>query len=832
MEKNLKLNSWIKNLLVYLLATVVFLLFYGLEALNPQNINWLLSARHDWGQHYLGWAFYKDEPWTFPLGHINNYIYPIGSNVGFTDSIPLIAVFLKLFKAWIPEDFQYIGIWILSCYIMLAHYTYKICNLYKVNFLLSICITILILINPVLFYRGMHPALCSHWLLLGSVYYYLIPASADNVNKLNKKQFFLSCLSALINPYMFLMLIGFNIILPLKHYFYDRLISLSNVFFWLIKILASVTFLWLLIGMISLKGGEDISVDGGYGLYSLNINSLYNPFGLSSVVPQQPTLSWHQYEGFMYLGVGMITMLFISVFILCCKSRKALFFKEKKWLLPLLILVLLLILFAFTNKISFEDKIVFEIPINDRFIHVLNIFRASARTFWLAYYLVIIVSLLVFVKVKINYWIKATVLVTVILIQVYDLESLYKSRNIVAGGYDSPLNEKEWKSVLSPVNRIITYLPFNNSLLNTLDYQDLCYVALKNKKPITIGYSARENITEIKIITDSLTDNITSGNISINDLYVTTPKYIDDFKYLVATKKAILRYLDGYYLLYHPDKKITLSKETGVFRMKLDSLNEVFSQSSFIKEIVTPKFENNKIELNIEEIAIRNQSIKIGGWAFIKKSSTNKENHVFITISEGDKTYLTKTKFIQRPDLNKAFNKFDLENSGFNASFLLDREINNDTKLGIAIKNEANEWVYSDLGYLNHLNPNKKLKKISKLPKEVEMAGNIDNISNEVPGFIEIGGWAIIRNQDSDDNEISVVLSKGENKYSCSTAITLRPDVNKAFNNKFNYEKSGFSVKIDSHNLESGDYKIYLIVKNRKSRIEILMNTGRILNIR
>ncbi len=40
-------------------------------ALQPSNINWLMTARHDWGTHYLGWAFYKNEPWHFPIGKGN-----------------------------------------------------------------------------------------------------------------------------------------------------------------------------------------------------------------------------------------------------------------------------------------------------------------------------------------------------------------------------------------------------------------------------------------------------------------------------------------------------------------------------------------------------------------------------------------------------------------------------------------------------------------------------------------------------------------------------------------------------------------------------------------
>ena len=57
-----------------------------------------MSMYHDWGQHYLGWAYYRDADWSFPLGKMDNFYYPVGTNVGFTDSIPLLAFVFKIFS--------------------------------------------------------------------------------------------------------------------------------------------------------------------------------------------------------------------------------------------------------------------------------------------------------------------------------------------------------------------------------------------------------------------------------------------------------------------------------------------------------------------------------------------------------------------------------------------------------------------------------------------------------------------------------------------------------------------------------------------------------------
>ena len=81
-------------------AAIIFLISYSLTILIPTNDNWLMTVRDDWGTHYLGWFFYRNEPWTFPLGNVSRYYFTPGTNVGFTDSIPLMAIFFKIFFAF------------------------------------------------------------------------------------------------------------------------------------------------------------------------------------------------------------------------------------------------------------------------------------------------------------------------------------------------------------------------------------------------------------------------------------------------------------------------------------------------------------------------------------------------------------------------------------------------------------------------------------------------------------------------------------------------------------------------------------------------------------
>ena len=209
---------WIASFICVLL---IFHICYDIRILIPTNISWLMTARHDWGTHYLGFYFYKTESWHFPLGNIENYFYPIGTNVGFTDSIPLLAIFFKLFGSLLPENFQYFGIWLLSCHLLAAFFTIKLFNLFKVNNLYTFLAVLFIVSNPVLVYRGLHPALCAHWLFIAPTYLYFLPGfNFAQVKKILLFQFLLLTISALVNPYICLMVFGFTLTISIKFAFF------------------------------------------------------------------------------------------------------------------------------------------------------------------------------------------------------------------------------------------------------------------------------------------------------------------------------------------------------------------------------------------------------------------------------------------------------------------------------------------------------------------------------------------------------------------------------------------------------------------------------------
>ena len=98
-------------------GAIIYFIIYGIGVLNPLNENWLLGGG-DLTQQYFGWVFFRHGPWTFPLGLNPSYGIDISSSIVYSDANPLLALILKPFQAFLPDPFQFQGLWLLVCFIM------------------------------------------------------------------------------------------------------------------------------------------------------------------------------------------------------------------------------------------------------------------------------------------------------------------------------------------------------------------------------------------------------------------------------------------------------------------------------------------------------------------------------------------------------------------------------------------------------------------------------------------------------------------------------------------------------------------------------------------
>ena len=825
---------------------IIFEFTYGLKIIVPTNISWLMTIHHDWGAHYLGWYFYKGEPWHYPIGEIHKLFYPIGTNVGFTDSIPLFAIPLKLFAVFLPEDFQYFGLWLFLCHLLTAYFTIRLFKLFKVNQVFILIGVLFITANPVLIYRGMHPALCAQWLLIASIYLYFLNPSNIKPKKILLYQFILLILSAMINPYLFFMVSGFTLITPLRMSFFDKVLSKKGFLVYNVISIVAALFSWYLVGMISFNTGEDFSVSGGYGLYSLNLNSLFNSFGFSTFFPQLKQVSLHQYEGFMYLGLGIIFLLALLLFyhIIAFSKKKSIslesiFPSYKANLIPLIILVIILILFSVTHIVSLNDTVLFKAPIPAALTKIGEILRASARFFWIPFYLIVLFCIIAIAKAKLPLPVKIGVAFFALAVQFYDTKRLFTYRHLSYGSYQMPIDEKNWSKIFKEFDEIVLYPPFQGSYLVNSDYQDFCYLAAKTRKPVTTGYVSRVDNKAVSLYTDSLEASIARGEISSRRIYITTASNLETFSVLLQNKTAQLNALDGYYYLFATEIDnpglTTLSKTlNSVSSHKLDSaIRSLASKNQFVKTTKINFGQDLRIRHSIEGLVDGNKFISAKGWAFIDSTKNNKGDSIFFVLNSSTDSYIAPARIKPRSDVTEYFHGSYLDDAGFNTLIFKDDVNKGIYELGIAIKNLRGEWTYqkTDKIIKTGIYEYAAIEILEKIPPVTSMKQNLETLEMNDGGIIKSSGWAFLEGQDNDSCNISLILKSGEKNYKIETETVKRPDVTSYFKSQYRLDNSGFTVKFRNKSLPPGKYQVGIMIKDLKTKKEAFTFTDRTIEI-
>jgi hypothetical protein len=831
--------SWL--LILSLLAVIlIFHICYGLEILVPTNVSWLMTAMHDWGTHYLGWYFYRNESWHFPLGKVYTYFYPIGTNVGFTDSIPLFAIVFKIFAPILPEDFQYFGIFLFLCHLLTAYYTIRLLQNFQVRPLYIFLGVVFMAANPVLIYRGLHPALCAHWLIIACVYVYFLDPVYIKAQRILIYQCVLLVISGLINPYLCFMVLGFSFFTALKLWLYDKSITLFVFFSYQIGSVFFLLFTWFIIGMITIGSKEDLGVSGGYGLYSLNLNSLYNPSGFSKLLPALKQVSWHQYEGYMYLGAGifflLIGLLLYKLYAILVKKEREVTLKvNSRKLIPLGILVIIFTLFSITHIVSINDSILFKIPIPSEVIKFGEIFRASARFFWLPYYLIFLFVIATLARCNLPSFMKIGLLSLGLLIQLYDITPLMTHRNLSYGTYIPPIDQR-WYKIIKHFDEIRFYPPFQATYQTDLDYQYFSYLAAKARKPINIGYVARADNNAILAFTDSINSDLLTDNVSPHILYVTTTPYLKNFSYLLQAGAVQLHEMNNYFYLFDESNKspdlVSLTEESD--KKRVDSVRaSIHSLPEFTKTSTIQADSTSTIDFNIESFSDKDKFVSINGWAFVKNTDNNRGDSVFIFLKSQENSFIAKPDKFLRPDVTGYFKKSYLDDAGFNGLILKKRLPKGNYQMGIAIKDKQGQWRYQLSDKLVVVGaPFASIKPYSNSLPTGDIMYGIDQFQNQ-KNFIHMAGWAALKDQNADNSTILLVLKKEDNTmFVCDTEQpVLRTDVTAHFNNKFNLDKSGFSCRLSKSSLPAGKYQFGIWIKKNNVNKDGVIWTDKTIEI-
>lgn len=491
MEKTVKKINI--NIVTALLGGIAFALIYGIKILNPLYTDWLLTGG-DPSQHYLGWEFFRRSDWYFPFGLTDQLAYPLKTSVIYTDSIPIFAVFFKLFRSILPRQFQYFGIWGLLCFVLQGYYAAKILGERSSSKTVILAGSVFFIVSPIMIFRMYyHTALAAHWLILLAIYFYSKHEKEyRDIFRPVMQWGILGILIGSIHLYFVPMcgaiLLGYILCSIWK----ERKIRIR--FFY-----PGISFSVGLFLTVYLLGGFSSGADTGtnnLGLFSFNLNAFLNPMSYSTLLKNTSLWNWPfytqgQYEGFSYLGMGIILLCACGI-VLMIKN----IFRRRKPSVYQVMTVLMsigLIVLAVSPTITWNDKLLLQLPYSSTIYKYWGIFGSCGRMAWPVVYFLMIFGITSIGNMK---WkrkeISCVVLILACLVQVVDLSGqLYKrhenySEKVV---YQSPLAGTVWDDIISSGEyKHVVWVTHN------VDHDDVIQVAVyAMKNDMTMGnfYFAR-----------------------------------------------------------------------------------------------------------------------------------------------------------------------------------------------------------------------------------------------------------------------------------------------------------------------------------------------------
>ena len=447
---------------LFLLVSFIFLgITIGFGNISFQSVEWL----HDGNESSIeqtAWYFFRNDIWRFPLGLNPNYGDDITTSIVFSDSIPILAFFFKIFKSILPENFQYFSLWFFLCFYFQLFFSYKILKKFTDSESYSLIGSIFFLLAPIFIFRmNYHVSVSAQWLLLFTLYLTLTTKTDES----KFSWFFLIIVSSLIHYNFTLIILAVYSLLRFFELKFNKtsFYNLLKDFF----IIAPLLLLTLYIaGYFEIRMGDTMAV--GFGQHKLNILSIIDPVNTANNIswswflPDIQLSKEEELEGFNYLGLGQLIMLLFSLVLILNKkfNTNLTSIKNNKQIKAFLIISIFLTLWALSNKISFGSLTLLEIPLNKFIFAALSVAKATGRLFWIVNYFLVIISIIIIYKCFTK---KTSLLIIVLLltIQIADISAGLKSRINFYNkeAYSAKLKDPIWNDLFSKYKIIKTTYP-------------------------------------------------------------------------------------------------------------------------------------------------------------------------------------------------------------------------------------------------------------------------------------------------------------------------------------------------------------------------------------
>lgn len=547
-KKSSRFMQFLPTLIISILVGFFwFLVLYGFNYLKFTNVDWIYLSGGDVFQHQIGWEWFRQEPWRFPIGRIEAYGYPFGTFISYTDSIPLLAIPIKLLGAILPQDFQYLGLWELLSLIGQLLFGMLILGEFTTSYFKKILGASLLVLSPILLYRAFeHNSLTAHWILLAGIWLVLLEYRA----KLWRRAWIILFATALlVQLYFVAMLAPLWLISLFFRYRREKKVKMLVA-----DVLITPTVMLVIaysIGLFSLSVGNLLAA--GLGYFSWNLNGLFNPLKYSAIFKALPLGVQGKYEGFSYLGLGNLLLLPIAFFLFFKKEYSA---RRLAFFLPFVIISIAFILFALSNRAFLNAQPLwdFELP---KYVQILfSLFRATGRFIWPVFYFIVLFGLISVIR---NTRYSILIILLVIILQIIDIRPLYASKQYNSSlEYQYPLQAEFWQAAAEN-NEHVFLIPASKA---HAIYEPLALFARKNQLTLNWGYFSRNDLNAIKALGEQVWEELKAGHSDKHTIYVF---WGSDWEMLASSELAhqmLICKIDGY--------TVALSGENSLVQIDFD----------------------------------------------------------------------------------------------------------------------------------------------------------------------------------------------------------------------------------------------------------------------
>ncbi|WDH24904.1 DUF6311 domain-containing protein [Pseudomonas chlororaphis] len=533
----------LKPISVLLLGFVAFYLVIGMAPLDPKNIAWLSNG--DPAQHFLGWHFFRNSEWGFPIGVNPRYGLDLSAGIVFSDSVPLFAFIFKILSPFLPEIFQYSGLWLLSCFVLQSYFSWKLVGLISDNTWIRFFSAGIFIFSPPMMSRLIpgHLSLLAHFLIIWSLYFVFRP----EIKMRRIGWMAILICGALIHAYLFAMILALWLA-DLTSKYIKREINASHTLIEFLGFLAILSFVCWQSGYFSIVGG---TTTGGFGIWRMNMLSVFDSNGWSYVIKDIPEADGF-YPDSNYFGLGVILLIIMT--IPAFLSDRAFIWRMLSKYPIFVIVMIALTWFALSNRIGF-GSFIFEYPLPDWFTKAASVFRASNRMFYPVFYTLIFLIIALTVR-NLNTKSAVLVLLTALIIQVVDTSAGWinirdrlntESNSAHPSIFANPI----WKDASQKYRKIRWITPDNH----TTYWRDISTYAAFNNLSTDAVYLARIGPNELNLAREKANNIIRNGSYEQDTIYL-----LDEVSFAKAhlgkdINKHLLAKIDGFNVIFPNWKK-------------------------------------------------------------------------------------------------------------------------------------------------------------------------------------------------------------------------------------------------------------------------------------